>query len=67
MCTTTEYKSLTRAHVQELGYRVVANFGDQFSDLLGGHAEQGGQAAEPDLLPPLREGHPWICSTTHGA
>ncbi|HEY4331902.1 MAG TPA: HAD family acid phosphatase, partial [Ilumatobacteraceae bacterium] len=38
-CTTIEYKSQTRAHVQTKaggGYRIVANFGDQFSDLIGG-------------------------------
>ncbi len=39
-CTTVEYKSQTRAHVERMGYRIVANFGDQFSDLLGGHAER---------------------------
>ncbi|MDE9366642.1 HAD family acid phosphatase [Luteipulveratus sp. YIM 133132] len=40
-CTTTEYKSQTRAHVESPaggGYTVVANLGDQFSDLIGGHA-----------------------------
>jgi predicted secreted acid phosphatase len=38
-CTTIEYKSQTRAHVQTRSggnYRIVANFGDQFSDLIGG-------------------------------
>jgi hypothetical protein len=35
-CTTTQYKSLTRQHIQSLGFRIVANFGDQFSDLRGG-------------------------------
>jgi hypothetical protein len=35
-CTTTQYKSLTRQHIQSLGYRIIANFGDQFSDLRGG-------------------------------
>nr|WP_246286810.1 HAD family acid phosphatase [Schumannella luteola] len=38
-CTTVEYKSQTRAHVQSRDggkYTIVANFGDQFSDLLGG-------------------------------
>ena len=40
-CTTTEYKSLTRKHIeQDLGYDIVANFGDQFSDLNGGYADQ---------------------------
>ena len=37
-CTTIEYKSQTRAHVESLGYTIIANFGDQFSDLIGGHA-----------------------------
>lgn len=40
-CTTVEYKSQTRAYVQTRaggGYTVLANIGDQFSDLLGGHA-----------------------------
>jgi predicted secreted acid phosphatase len=40
-CTTIEFKSQTRAHVEDPaggGYTVLANFGDQFSDLIGGHA-----------------------------
>ena len=52
VCTTTEYKSLTRAHVQQLGYRVVANFGDQFSDLLGGHAERAVKLPNPTYYLP---------------
>ena len=39
-CTTTQYKSLTRQHIESLGYDIVANFGDQYSDLNGGFAEQ---------------------------
>ena len=39
-CSTTQYKSLTRAHIESLGYDIVANFGDQFSDLNGGFADQ---------------------------
>jgi hypothetical protein len=35
-CTTTHYKTATRAHIESLGYDIVANFGDQFSDLTGG-------------------------------
>jgi HAD superfamily, subfamily IIIB (Acid phosphatase) len=39
-CTTTQYKSLTRQHIeQDLGVDIVANFGDQFSDLNGGFAD----------------------------
>jgi hypothetical protein len=37
-CTTIEYKSGTRAHIEAQGYDIVADFGDQFSDLEGGHA-----------------------------
>jgi putative acid phosphatase of HAD superfamily subfamily IIIB len=37
-CTTIEYKSGTRAHIEAQGYRIVADFGDQFSDLKGGHS-----------------------------
>ena len=39
-CTTTQYKSLTRQHIESLGYDIVANFGDQYSDLNGGFADQ---------------------------
>ena len=41
-CTTIEYKSQTRAYVETKavgGYRIVANLGDQFSDLIGGSAD----------------------------
>ncbi len=38
-CSTTQYKSLTRQHIESLGYDIVANFGDQFSDLNGGFAD----------------------------
>ena len=37
-CTTIEYKSGTRAYLQSQGYKIVADFGDQFSDLKGGSA-----------------------------
>lgn len=39
-CTTIQYKSGTRAHIESLGYDIVANFGDQYSDLTGGYAER---------------------------
>ncbi|AUG76408.1 acid phosphatase [Kitasatospora sp. MMS16-BH015] len=39
-CTTIEYKSGTRAHIESLGYKIVADFGDQYSDLSGGHTER---------------------------
>lgn len=37
-CTTTEYKSGTRKYITSEGYAILADFGDQFSDLLGGDA-----------------------------
>jgi hypothetical protein len=39
-CTTDQYKSLTRKHIRSLGNRIVANFGDQFSDLSGGFEQR---------------------------
>jgi hypothetical protein len=37
-CTTDQYKAGTRAHIASLGYRIVADMGDQNSDLDGGNA-----------------------------
>ena len=37
-CTTIHCKSATRAHIESLGYRIVADFGDRLSDLTGGSA-----------------------------
>ena len=38
-CTTVEYKAYTRKHIEEdLGYDIVLNIGDQWSDLQGGYA-----------------------------
>ncbi|MGB7292077.1 MAG: HAD family acid phosphatase [Thermodesulfobacteriota bacterium] len=34
------YKSSTRKRIQEEGYIIVVNVGDQFSDLAGGYAER---------------------------
>ncbi|MEU9209645.1 HAD family acid phosphatase [Streptomyces sp. NPDC048415] len=39
-CTTVQYKSGTREHIEDLGYDIVANFGDQYSDLEGGYADK---------------------------
>ena len=39
-CSTIEYKSQTRQHIEaDLGFDIVGNFGDQFSDLKGGFAD----------------------------
>jgi predicted secreted acid phosphatase len=47
-CTTIEYKSGTRKYISSLGYKIMADFGDQFSDLLGGDA--GHQVKIPNPL-----------------
>jgi predicted secreted acid phosphatase len=40
-CTTVEYKSSTRKHIErDLGYDIVLNVGDQWSDLQGGSADK---------------------------
>jgi predicted secreted acid phosphatase len=39
-CSTIEYKSQTRKHIEQTGYDIVANVGDQFSDLIGGYANR---------------------------
>lgn len=39
-CTTIEYKSLTRKHIASEGFDILADMGDQFSDLKGGFADR---------------------------
>ncbi|MFI9561869.1 HAD family acid phosphatase [Streptomyces rishiriensis] len=40
-CTTVQYKSGTRKHIEDdLGYEIIADFGDQYSDLDGGYADR---------------------------
>jgi len=51
-CTTVHYKSATRAHIESLGYDIVANFGDQFSDLEGGHADRTFKLPNPNYFLP---------------
>jgi predicted secreted acid phosphatase len=52
-CTTVEYKSQTRRHLErDLKLRVVANFGDQFSDLEGGHAKRAYKLPNPTYYLP---------------
>jgi predicted secreted acid phosphatase len=47
-CTTVEYKSGTRKYISSQGYSIVADFGDQYSDLIGGDA--GHQVKIPDPM-----------------
>jgi hypothetical protein len=51
-CTTIHYKAATRAHIESLGYDLVANFGDQFSDLKGGHADRTFKLPNPNYFLP---------------
>lgn len=38
--TTRQYKTAIRTEIESAGYTIIANVGDQESDLLGGHAER---------------------------
>jgi hypothetical protein len=51
-CTTTHYKTATRAHIESLGYDIVANFGDQFSDLTGAFADRTFKMPNPNYFLP---------------
>ncbi len=51
-CTTIHYKAATRAHIESLGYDIVADFGDQYSDLKGGHADRTFKMPNPNYYLP---------------
>ncbi|HZC26351.1 MAG TPA: HAD family acid phosphatase [Actinopolymorphaceae bacterium] len=51
-CTTIHYKSATRGHIESMGYDIVGNFGDQFSDLKGGHADRRFKLPNPNYFLP---------------
>lgn len=42
-----EFKSGTRRHLESLGNTVLGNFGDQVSDLEGGHSERNYKLPNP--------------------
>jgi predicted secreted acid phosphatase len=44
---TQQFKSSTRASIEQRGYDIVANIGDQESDLDGGHADRGFKLPNP--------------------
>ena len=46
-CSTIQYKSAVRRYLVNQGYDVIANFGDQFSDLIGGYADGGVKRPNP--------------------
>jgi predicted secreted acid phosphatase len=51
-CPTIQYKSGTRAYIESKGYDIVANFGDQFSDLIGGFADKTFKMPNPNYYLP---------------
>ena len=51
-CPTIQYKSGTRAYIESLGYTIVANFGDQFSDLLNGFSVKTFKMPNPNYYLP---------------
>ena len=51
-CPTVAYKSGTRAYIESLGYTIVANFGDQISDLEGGYATRTFKMPNPNYYLP---------------
>lgn len=46
-CTTVEFKAQTRKHIEKKGYRIVENWGDQWSDLKGRHADHAVKLPNP--------------------
>ncbi|MGE5273756.1 MAG: HAD family acid phosphatase [Verrucomicrobiota bacterium] len=51
-CPTIRYKSGVRAHIEALGWDIVGNFGDQFSDLTGGFADKTFKLPNPSYFLP---------------
>jgi len=51
-CPTIRYKSGVRAHLEDLGWDIVGNFGDQFSDLTGGFADKTFKLPNPNYFLP---------------
>jgi predicted secreted acid phosphatase len=51
-CPTIQYKSGTRAYIESKGYDIVADIGDQFSDLEGGFADKVFKMPNPNYYLP---------------
>ena len=51
-CPTTQYKSGTRAYIESQGYDIVADFGDQYSDLFGGYTDKQFKMPNPNYYLP---------------
>lgn len=41
------FKSNARSMIEQQGYTIIVNIGDQYSDLIGGHAERGFKLPNP--------------------
>ena len=52
-CSTIDYKASTRRYVEDtMGLHIVANFGDQFSDLIGGSSDKAVKLPNPTYYLP---------------
>lgn len=51
-CTTDHYKAATRGYIESLGYEIVANFGDQYSDFSGGFEDATFKLPNPNYFLP---------------
>jgi predicted secreted acid phosphatase len=51
-CTTVEFKAGTRKHIESMGYKIVLNVGDQWSDLQGGYADRVVKLPNPTYFLP---------------
>jgi HAD superfamily, subfamily IIIB (Acid phosphatase) len=45
--TTLAYKSGARVTIEQQGHRIIANVGDQYSDLAGGHEDKAFKLPNP--------------------
>jgi hypothetical protein len=45
--TVVEFKASARGTIEAQGYKIIANVGDQWSDLNGGHSEQNFKVPNP--------------------
>ena len=45
--TTVAYKSGARAAIEQQGFHIIANVGDQYSDLAGDHADRAFKMPNP--------------------
>jgi len=52
--SAADFKAPIRAKIEQAGYTIVANMGDQPSDLQGGHAEKKFLLPDPFYRVPCR-------------